>query len=134
MPVVYVSPKSVTFTYGALDASAQVTTVEVGRSGSTTTLQTLADSLITSSEKTVTFTVGLIFDPSTSGISNLLHQAWVDGTPGALEVDYGGAVSSSAAVTVGELGEAVDAAAGQVTQTATLTSGSPDVITWLTAP
>ena len=131
MPARSVTGKQCTFTFGALDASAQVTSVAPSRSASTETVQTLGDAVTTANEKEVTVALELLFDPETSGISALLHAAWVAGGTGTLEIDYGGAVATYTDVIVSELGETVPAD-GLVTQTAGFTTGTPDTIVWKT--
>lgn len=133
MPARSVTGKQCTFTYGALDASAQVTTVSPARSATSDTVQTLGDAVTVSAEKEVTVALELLFDPETSGISALLHAAWVAGGEGTLEIDYGGAVATYTGVVVTELGEEVPAD-GLVTQSATFTTGTPDSFTWVTTP
>ena len=133
MPARSITGKQCTFTYGALDASAQVTSVGPARSSSTETVQTLGDSVTVANEKEVTVALELLFDPDTSGISALMHAAWVDGGKGTLEIDYGGAVATYADVVVTELGEEIPAD-GLVTQSATFATGQPDTFTWVTAP
>ena len=133
MAAVSVTGKQCTFTYGALDASAQVTTVSISRTASSETIQTLGSFATLSSEKEITVALELLFDPNESGISELLHTAWVEGGKGTLEVGYGPASSTAADVVVTELGEEVPAD-GLVTQTATIVTGSADVITWAATP
>ena len=134
MAVQHVSPKTVTFTFGTLDASAQVVMVEPGRTATNETLQTLGDELTTTSAREVSVGLSLVFDPNAAGISDLLHAAWVSGVAGTLVIDYGGAVSTVSAVKVTALSEVVDAAAGQVMQSATIVTTEADLFVWLTAP
>lgn len=133
MAVRSITGKQCTFTYGALDASAQVTSVSPSRSASTETVQTLSDAVTSANERELTVAVELLFDPDTSGISALLHAAWVAGGKGTLEIDYGGAVATYADVIVTELGEEVPAD-GLVTQSVSLVTGTPDTIVWVTTP
>lgn len=129
MAVSSITGKQCTFTYGTLDASAQVTSVAPARSASTETVQTLTDAVTTANEKEVSVALELLFDPKTSGISALLHAAWVDGGKGTLEIDYGGATATYTDVVVTELGEEIPAD-GLVTQSATIVTGTPDTFTW----
>lgn len=133
MPARSVTGKQCTFTYGTLDASSQVTSVNPGRTSSSETVQTLGDSVTVSAEKELTVGLELLFDPDTSGISALLHAAWVDGGKGTLTIDYGGATATYTDVVVTDLGEEVPAD-GLVTQTATFTTGTADTFTWATTP
>lgn len=127
-----ITGKQCTFTYGSLDASAQVTAVNPDRSASAETVQTLGDSVTVANEKEITVGLELLFDPEENGISSLLHAAWVGQGDGTLEIDYGGAVATYSGVKVTQLGEAVPAD-GLVTQTATFTTGTADTIVWKTA-
>lgn len=129
MPASYITGKSCTVTYGALDASAQVTAVNPARSASTDTTHTLGDAITIANEKEITVSLELLFDPLESGISALLHAAWVSGDKVALELDYGGAVATYESVAVSELSEAVPAD-GLVTQSATFVTGTADVFVW----
>ena len=129
MPAKYVPGKSCTVTYGTLDASAQVTAVNPARSASTETTHTLGDAVTIANEKEITVTLELLFDPEESGISALLHAAWVNGGKVGLTIDYGGAEATYAEVAVSELSEAVPAD-GLVTQSATFVTGTPDVFVW----
>lgn len=131
MPARHITGKQCTVTYGTLDASAQVTSVGPDRTSSSETTQTLGDSVTIASEKEISIALELLFDPTTTGISALLHAAWVDGGEVGLEIDYGGAVATYAAVKVTQLGEAIPAD-GLVTQTATFNTGQPDTFTWAT--
>ena len=133
MPARSVTGKQCTFTYGTLDASAQVTSVGPARSSSSETVQTLGDAVTVANEKEITVALELLFDPNTSGISALLHAAWVAGGKGTLEIDYGTATATYADVIVTELGEEIPAD-GLVTQSATFTTGTPDTFTWATTP
>ena len=132
MPVKHVTGKQCTFTFGTLDASAQVTNVSPSRSSSSDTVQTLGDAVTTAAEKELTVSVELLFDPTTNGISALLHSAWVAGTEGTAEIDYGTATSTYQKIIVTELGEEIPAD-GLVTQSVTFTTGTPDAFTWATA-
>ena len=132
MPARYITGKSCTVTYDDLDASAQVTAVNPARSASTETTHTLGDAVTIANEKEITVTLELLFDPQESGISALLHAAWVSGGKVGLELDYGGAVATYASVAVSELSEAVPAD-GLVTQSATFVTGTPDSFVWATA-
>lgn len=133
MAVRSITGKQCTFTYGTLDASSQVTSVSPSRSASTETVQTLSDAVTSANERELTVAVELLFDPDMSGISALLHAAWVAGGKGTLEIDYGGAVATYADVIVTELGEEIPAD-GLVTQSVSFVTGTPDVITWPTTP
>ena len=133
MPVASVSGKTCTFTFGALDASAQVTSISPARTASTETVQTLGGSASSANTKEITVALELLFDPNESGISALLHAAWVGGTKGTAEIDYGGTVATYAEILITDLGEQIPAD-GLVTQSATFASAEPDVITWAVTP
>ena len=129
MPVRHITGKQVTVTYGTLDASAQITSIGPDRGSSSETIQTLGDAVTTAGEKEITIAVELLFDPQTGGASALFHAAYVDGGTVALEIDYGGAVATYTGVTVVSVGEAVPAD-GVVTQTVSLSTGTPDTFVW----
>lgn len=133
MPVASVSGKTCTFTFGDLDSSEQVTSVSPSRTASTETVQTLAGAASSANEKEITVSLELLFDPATSGISALLHAAWVSGDKGTAEIDYGGAVATYTDIIVTDLGEQVPAD-GLVTQSATFATSQPDTIAWATTP
>ena len=132
MAVKHITGKQVTVTYGALDASTQITSVGPDRASSSETIQTLGDSVTTAGEKEITIAVELLFDPTEGGASALFHAAYVDGGTVGLEIDYGGAVSTYEGVTVVAIGEAIPAD-GVVTQTVSLSTGTPDTMVWKAA-
>lgn len=128
MPAVAITGKQCTFTYKALDASAQVTTVSVDRSASSDTTQTLAGSVVTATDKEVTYNVDFLFDPATSSLFELLHAAWVSGEEASIEVSYNGATSTASDVVVVSLSETAPAD-GLVTVSASLSTATADVFT-----
>lgn len=91
MPAVAITGKQVTFTFGALDGSAQVTTATVDESASSETIQTLAGSVAIAQGVEATISADFLYDGQASGGFYAALKAALDsGSTGVLTINAGG--------------------------------------------
>jgi hypothetical protein len=85
-----ITGKSVTFTFGALDGSAQVTSSSVEKTASSNTIQTYTSSVTVAQGQETKVTCDFLFDgDQVAGFYAALDAAFVAGTEGALDVEAG---------------------------------------------